>query len=228
MADPRVHDGDILAFTAPVGGVAGGVPEIVGGLVVVPNIDALEDERYAGEIEGVYVLTKATGFALAEGEAIYWDDTAKSVKAAAPGFALIGHCATKDGVLSAATSVKVRLQQSPVDTPSAGAAPAIVAIPDPGNAGAIPVTEFNGYCELETAGAETRTLVDPTAISQRLRLHLNQDGGDCVITAANGVNQAGATAITFGDAGDFLQLTGIRSGDALRWRVSANEGVGLV
>ncbi len=43
-----------------------------------------------------------------------------------------------------------------------GMQPSIIA--DPGNAGAIPVTEGWGVCSLVSAGAETRTLADPQRV----------------------------------------------------------------
>ena len=92
-------------------------------------------------------------------------------------------------------------------------------IADPGNAGAIPVT-ISGVCNLTTGGGgETRTLAIPTAIGQRIGLHLNVDGGgDCAITVASAFNQDGDTVITLNDAGDYVELVGVHIASALRWR----------
>ena len=82
-----------------------------------------------------------------------------------------------------------------------------VIIPDPGDAGAIDVSH-SGYCELTTGAAETRTIADPTFRGQQIILVFITDGGDCVITAASPVNQAGNTIITFSDIGESCVLVG--------------------
>lgn len=99
-------------------------------------------------------------------------------------------------------------------------------IDDPGDAGAIPV-DASGSVNVVTEGAETRTLADPTFPGQELVVNLQTDGGDCVLTAATGINQTGNNTATFADAGDSLRLYAIRSGSDLVWRVSANDGAAL-
>lgn len=104
-------------------------------------------------------------------------------------------------------------------------APAI--IPDPGNAGAISVAR-SGYCELSTAGAETRTLADPVFKGQVIDFVFVVDGGDCVITAASPINQTGNNTLTFADVGDHLRLVGAYNAtDGWEWKVIANDGVAL-
>lgn len=102
------------------------------------------------------------------------------------------------------------------------------AITDPGDAGAIPVTQ-SGYCDLVTgAQGETRTLAAPTAKGQTLLLSLKTDGGgDCVITCATTVNQTGNTTITLGDAGDAIYLIAKTNGANIRWSVVSNDGCAL-
>lgn len=99
-------------------------------------------------------------------------------------------------------------------------------ITDPGNAGAIPVTK-SGTVAIVTAGAETRTLAIPTFVNQMLTIYFRTDGGDCVITSAQAINQAGNTSITLNDANDSIQLVGVYNGTALRWRVVTNDGTTL-
>ena len=99
-------------------------------------------------------------------------------------------------------------------------------ITDPGNGGAIPVTR-SGCVALVTAGAETRTLAAPTFVNQMLTLYFKTDGGDCVVTAATGLNAGGNTRITLNDENDSIQLIGAYNGTALRWRVSQNDGTTL-
>ncbi|MCE7938679.1 MAG: hypothetical protein DYG90_08885 [Chloroflexi bacterium CFX6] len=101
-----------------------------------------------------------------------------------------------------------------------------LAITDPGNAGALPVTK-GGYVPLVTAGAETRTLAAPLFVGQEIHLYMKTDGGDCVVTCATGVNQTGNNTLTFNDAGDSLFLRAIEVGSNKRWRVIHNDGVTL-
>lgn len=102
-----------------------------------------------------------------------------------------------------------------------------VAIADPGDAGAIPVTR-TGQVAITTAGAETRTLAIPTFAGQRLTLSMDVDGpGDAVVTVAAAFNQTGNNTITFNDVGDTVELVGVQVGGALVWRVVVNDGATL-
>ena len=97
------------------------------------------------------------------------------------------------------------------------------AVADPGNAGAIPVVG-SGVVPIVTAGAETRTLAAPTATGQEIIICMKTDGGDCVITCATLINQAGNNTITLNDAGDSIRLNAIQVGNNKRWRVVYNDG----
>lgn len=102
-----------------------------------------------------------------------------------------------------------------------------VAITDPGDAGAIPVT-VSGYCLLVTGGAETRTLAAPGAYGQVIDLFFKTDGGDCVVTVASPVNQTGNNTLTFADGGDHIRLVAGDDGAGTKeWRVVCNDGVAL-
>lgn len=94
---------------------------------------------------------------------------------------------------------------------------------DPGDAGAIAVTE-SGFVNLVTTGAETRTLAAPSFVGQRLQLNFQTDGGDCVLTVTNGFNQNGNTVITFNDAGDSAVFVAAQVGSNLRWRIDSIDG----
>jgi len=98
-----------------------------------------------------------------------------------------------------------------------------VAITDPGDTGAIPVTN-TGYCPLVTAGAETRTLAAPSFIGQELLLYLKTDGGNCVVTCATTFNETGNNTATFADTGDSLRLSAVEEGATLRWRCAVADG----
>ena len=99
-------------------------------------------------------------------------------------------------------------------------------ITDPGNAGAIPITD-SGHVDLVTAAAETRTLAAPTYVGQLLLLSLKTDGGDCVVTCATTVNQTENNTITLGDAGDAILLVAKANGANKRWSVVSNDGCAL-
>lgn len=102
----------------------------------------------------------------------------------------------------------------------------LVAIADPGDAGAIPVVR-SGSVPITTAGAETRTLAIPTFIGQELTISCDVYVGDGVITVAAAINQAGNTIITLNTAGDTVKLTAVQVGSALVWRVVVNDGAAL-
>jgi hypothetical protein len=98
-----------------------------------------------------------------------------------------------------------------------GSAGLMNSIADPGNAGAIPVG-MEGHVKIVTAGAETRTIADPTIVGQQLLLTMQTDGGDCVITTASPWNQNGNTTITLDDVGDAALLVACRDGADIEWR----------
>jgi hypothetical protein len=91
---------------------------------------------------------------------------------------------------------------------------------DPGNAGIIRPNADLQICEMESgASGETRTLPRPTKAGIRFTLRLKTDGGgDVVVTATGGLNIAGETQATFGDASDMLSLISITvSAGVFRW-----------
>ena len=100
-------------------------------------------------------------------------------------------------------------------------------IPDPGDGGTFDVSR-SGYCEITTAGAETRTLPDPTFRGQILDIVFVVDGGNCVITASSPVNQTGNNTITLTDVGEHTRLVGAYNAtDGWEWKTIANDGAAL-
>lgn len=95
---------------------------------------------------------------------------------------------------------------------------------DPGDAGTIRVQRDLRIVELVTAGAETRTLANPTKPGIRLTVRMKTDGGDCVVTASNGLNVAGNTIATFADVGDLLELVSVSHTSGYRWEILVNTG----
>lgn len=104
---------------------------------------------------------------------------------------------------------------------------AVVALADPGDAAAIPVTASYNIA-ITTAGAETNTLAIPTFIGQKLMLSCDVYAvGDRVVTVAGGVNQTGNNTLTFGAAADACTLEAFQVAGALVWRITYNDGVAL-
>ena len=101
-----------------------------------------------------------------------------------------------------------------------------VAIADPGDAGAIPVTK-SGVVSITTTAAQTRTLAIPGIAGISLIINMDVDGGDCVIATAAAINQAGNNRITLNDAGDTIILRAVQVAGALVWRAGNNDGCTL-
>lgn len=95
---------------------------------------------------------------------------------------------------------------------------------DPGAGGWIRTDKDLQICELVTAAAEARTLANPTKAGNRLTLRMRTDGGDCTVTAPNGLNVAGNTIAVFGDVGDLLELISVSHTTGFRWEILVNTG----
>jgi hypothetical protein len=81
---------------------------------------------------------------------------------------------------------------------------------------------------LTSAGAETRTLAIPTVLGQRIQIGCDTHAGDIEVTVASAIDAVpGATKITFGHAGDWIELVAMTVGGTLAWRVAANSGCAL-
>jgi hypothetical protein len=119
------------------------------------------------------------------------------------------------GGFTSQTTVEAALQEIYPKAP--------VAIADPGNAGAIPVTK-SGNVAITTTGAQTRTLAIPALAGLQLVINMDVDGGDCVITVAAAINQTGNNTITLNDAGDTIVLRAVKVAGALVWRAGNNDG----
>ncbi|NEW96639.1 DUF2190 family protein [Rhodopseudomonas sp. BR0G17] len=73
--------GGTLQLTAPAGGVVGGSPVQIGaGIFGVPVANAAAGDSFSLVTKGVFSdVPKATGAAWAEGDYLYWDNTAKNL-----------------------------------------------------------------------------------------------------------------------------------------------------
>jgi predicted RecA/RadA family phage recombinase len=65
--------GDVLSFTAPLGGVVSGNLYLVGGLAVVAESTVAAGASFEGQAVGVFELPKTAGQLWTEGQKIYWD-----------------------------------------------------------------------------------------------------------------------------------------------------------
>jgi len=123
------------------------------------------------------------------------------------------------GLFTAQTTVEAALQEIYPKAP--------VAIADPGDAGAIPVTRSGSVAITTTGVDDTRTLAIPALASITLAISLDVDAGDAVITAAGTINTTGNNTITMADAGDIVVLTAVQVAGALVWRVVVADGAVL-
>ena len=96
---------------------------------------------------------------------------------------------------------------------------------DPGDAGSIVIDRWGLVCPVVTAGAETRTLVQPTKPGLLATVVLDTDGGDLTLTVTGGYNEVGDTTVVLNDAGDWLTFVSVKIGANYRWRILAREGV---
>jgi predicted RecA/RadA family phage recombinase len=222
MGASLVSAGKMVDYT-PGSAVTAGAVVVQGDLVGVANLDIPAGKLGAITVVGVFDVTKGSE-THSVGDLLYWDVAdgqatsdsdsgtnkyiGKAISAAASGDSTIR---VAWGIAQSATTV-----YSPMGN----------AIADPGDAGAIPVTD-GGSVSLVTEGAETRTLAAPTFVGQELALTLKTDGGDCVITASAAVNQTGNTTLTGADAGDNVVLVGVELGAAKVWRIVCNDGWAL-
>lgn len=101
-----VQAGDILDLIAPAGGVVSGGAYVHGQAFAIASATAAEGETYAGVIEGVVSLPKATG-AITEGGLLYWDATAKNVTTTATSNKKIGYATAAQASGDASVNVKL-------------------------------------------------------------------------------------------------------------------------
>lgn len=108
MAKNFIQPGDVLALTAPAGGVVSGGGYVIGALFVVALVSAAAGEAFQGKTCGVFELPKAAADAIAQGAAVYFDNTAKTVTdTSATGLFKIGVATA--AAAGADASVSVRL-----------------------------------------------------------------------------------------------------------------------
>jgi len=225
-----VQDGLNIDYT-PVSAVVAGQVVVQGSMIGVAKTPIAAGALGSLAVRGLFDVAKANE-QQALGAALYWDADGNPYNGTAgtgcatttsSGNTFIGFTQAAAG----ATDETVRvLWSGPVALTNTVHNALTADLTDPGNAGAIPVTD-SGKCDLVTTGAQTRTLAAPTYVGQMLLLSLKTDGGNCVITCATTVNQTGNNTITMDDAGDAILLAAKANGANKRWSVVSNDGCAL-
>ena len=216
-----IQDEDSVDYTPSQAATAGQVV-VQGDLIGVVRTPIAANALGSLALGGVFEFPKATdgGSALAAGTTVYWDATANVATATSIGNKQLGKVV--QATVDADATVRVRLD----GIASQASNPKTTSIADPGNAGAIPVTA-SGHVDIVTAAAETRTIAAPSFAGQELLVSMKTDGGDCVITVATSIDQAGHTTITLNDAGDCVLLVAKINGANKRWSAAFNDGCTL-
>jgi len=167
----------------------------------------------AGYIDATHVWVDIDPAILQADVAAHIADTSNAHMAAAIGIA-------DAGSFTAQSTVEAALQEIFPKAP--------VAIADPGDAGAIPVTRSGSVGLTSGGSAETRTLAIPGLAGITLAISHAVDGGGAItIAVASAINQTGNNRIALQDAGDTIVLAAVLVGAVLAWRVVVNDGCTL-
>jgi len=225
-----VQAGESIDYT-PVSAVVAGQVVVQGSMIGVAKTPIAAAALGALAVKGIFDVVKANE-QQALGAALYWDADGNPyggtvgtgcATTTSSGNTFIGFAQAAAG----ATDETVRvLWSGPLALTNTVHNALTADLTDPGNAGAIPVTD-SGHCDLVTTAAQTRTLAAPTYLGQLLLVSLKTDGGNCVITCATTVNQTGNNTITLDDAGDAILLVAKANSTNIRWSVASNDGCTL-
>ncbi|MCX5683730.1 MAG: DUF2190 family protein [Planctomycetota bacterium] len=225
-----VQAGESIDYT-PVSAVVAGQVVVQGSMIGVAKRPIAAGVLGALAVRGLFDVVKANE-QQALGAALYWDADGNPYNGTAgtgcatttaSGNTFIGFVQVAAGATDEAVRV---LWSGPLAITNTVHNALTAELTDPGNAGAIPVTD-SGHCDLVTTAAQTRTLAAPTYLGQLLLVSLKTDGGNCVITCATTVNQTGNNTITLDDAGDAILLVAKANGTNKRWSVVSSDGAAL-
>src|SRR5512138_1165613 len=109
MAKSFIQRGDVMTFTAPGGGVTAGTGVLIGKLLVIPQNTVAAGSQFDGYVNGVQSHAKADTQAWAEGQIVYWDDSAKAFTTVSAGNTRAGVAAAAVGSGAGLTTGLVRL-----------------------------------------------------------------------------------------------------------------------
>jgi len=233
MATSFIQPGKTVSYVVAGAVVTQGlliVRDGVIGIVDLPNgtTGALTD-RVQVHTEGAFTYDKAA-VAFTFGQDVYFDAANDLITTVAAGNTLVGVALGTLGVMAGAGAGLAEtfklIGSASTILAAGGSLPVIIA--DPGDGLAIAVTH-NGHCALTSAGVgETRTMAIPTLVGQKITLGMDVDGGgNIVVTVAGGIDSAGNTTITLGDAHDGCALEAMQVAGAAVWTITGNAGCAL-
>lgn len=104
-----IQEGKTLTLAAPAN-VASGAGLLVGSIFGVAAFAALSGESVEAKVEGVFELPKTSALAIAIGDVVYWDNTAKEVNKTSSGNTKIGVAVS--AAVNPSATVNVRLNGS--------------------------------------------------------------------------------------------------------------------
>lgn len=95
-----------------------------------------------------------------------------------------------------------------------------VEIADPGNGNAITSTSDSAIIAIDSAGAETRTLDDPTGLAQHLTVYDRVHGGTVSVFASTALDASGNNRIDLTAARAIIGLISILHAGIFKWQVA--------
>jgi predicted RecA/RadA family phage recombinase len=102
--------GNVVTLTAPTGGVSSsGTPVLIGSLLVIPMATVAQTLPFEAMVTGVVAITKVGSQAWAEGQPVFWDDTAKNFTTVRAGNTRAGVAVVATGAGAGETVGVVRL-----------------------------------------------------------------------------------------------------------------------
>lgn len=93
----EVQKGDVLSLTTPQGGVTSGQAILVGAILAIALADYAATVVGQYYVRGVHTVAKLSTDVVAEGVALYWDDTNKRLTVTASGNTKVGYAAAAAG-----------------------------------------------------------------------------------------------------------------------------------
>lgn len=104
-----LFEGNKQEYTAPAGGVVAGLGYVIGAnTFVIAEGTAAAAAKFIGVLEGVFRLPKNTSDAITEGQRVFWDNTAKTIRtASASGRFMVGTAVKAQNAADATCDVRV-------------------------------------------------------------------------------------------------------------------------
>jgi len=109
VATNFVQPGTTVTMVAPSGGATAGVGILIGQLFGVALETVLEAASFEMAVEGIFTLAKTDELAIAIGDPLYWDDTAKCVNATSSAQKEVGFAMSAVAVTAGLLTVDVLL-----------------------------------------------------------------------------------------------------------------------